>query len=114
MGFACPQLYLIVHRSFANFVMSMGAGNFHADMIDSYGELAIQCIHQLRGLWDALKYGSHRMLTQLPYAVSQNNYPPKNYPAYTLHLLQSVLTCLHIHCVKRQRWVMGKVVGWCK
>jgi WD domain, G-beta repeat len=41
-----------VHRSFYDFITSKGAGDFRVDMVNSHGELAIQCIRQLKQLWE--------------------------------------------------------------
>ena len=41
-----------VHRSFSAFVTSRSAGAFRVDMVNSHGEFAIQCIRQLRQLWE--------------------------------------------------------------
>jgi hypothetical protein len=53
-----------VHKSFSDFVTSAAAEDFRVDMIDSNGELAIQCVRRLNRLWKFEKPG------QLLYAVT--------------------------------------------
>ena len=61
-----------VHRSFSDFVTSAGAEDFRIDLINSDGELAIQCIRQLDRLWEFGQSAQPElgMSAQLPYAVS--------------------------------------------
>ena len=58
-----------VHRSFSDFVTSAGAEDFRVDTTDSDGELALQCIHQLRQFWLGVKRGRQEVPAQLPYAI---------------------------------------------
>lgn len=61
-----------VHRSFTDFVTSAGAEDFRVDLINSDGELAIQCIRQLHRLWvlEMFPQPELGMSAQLPYAIS--------------------------------------------
>src|SRR5882762_1299499 len=58
-----------VHRSFSDFVTSAGAEDFRVDIIDSNGELAIQCIRQLTQLWVGAEEGLQEIPAQLPYVM---------------------------------------------
>jgi len=67
-GEISSQTFPRVHRSFSDFVMSEKAEDFRVDMIDSNGELTIQCIRQLFQLW-AHAQGLEEIPAQLPYVI---------------------------------------------